>query len=79
MTINQLRKDCAKHGIKPVIKTYSHGPHISFFVDGIRSSSIMSPEEYSERRGSLLALRGIKRKYKNIQYNGEHLYGLASI
>ena len=78
MTITDLRKDCALHGIKVKIKTYSHGPHATFIINGIHSTSVMSNTDYTARREAFIALQAIKLKYQNLLYKNQYLYGLKS-
>ena len=75
-TLSALRKECKACGIKVTKKTYTHGPHLSFEVDGIRSTNCMAAEEYEKRKDKFDKLREIKSRYKGMMLNGEKVYGL---
>jgi dienelactone hydrolase len=75
-TISNLRKECKANGIKLTIKTYSHGPHASFEVDGIRSTSIMTQADYDKRAEKFAVIRQLKTKYAGVTKNGNKVYGL---
>ena len=76
-TLSNLRKECKAAGIKVSKKTFSHGPHLSFEVDGIRSTSCMTSEDYEDRKASFEKLKEIKSRYEGMTLDGEKVYGLT--
>lgn len=76
-TLNNLRKECKAAGIKVSKKTFTHGPHLSFEVDGIRSTSCMTTEDHSERKEAFDKLKEIKSRYVGMTLDGQKVYGLS--
>lgn len=76
-TLSNLRKECKAAGIKMSKKTFSHGPHLTFEVNGIRSTSCMTTEDHAARKEAFDKLREIKSRYEGMTLDGEKVYGLS--
>ena len=76
-TLSNLRKECNAAGIKVTKKTFSHGPHLTFEVGGIRSTSCMTNEDYKERKDAFGKLAEIKARYTGMTLDGHKVYGLT--
>jgi len=77
-TLSNLRKECKAAGIKVTKKTYSHGPHLSFEVDGISTLSVMTRGEYNARADRLRIVQELKDKYYGMEIDGQRVYGLSN-
>jgi len=75
-TLSNLRKDCKEAGISVKKQTLSWGPHVTFSVDGINTTSVMSEEQYKSRKDRFEKLREIKLKYSGMTIDGFKVYGL---
>ncbi len=76
-TLSNLRKECAKHGIKVKKQTFSWGPHVSFYIDGVETGNVFTQSFYDEHRKQFEALLRIKEQFAGLTYKGEKVYGIT--
>lgn len=74
--LTKLRRECKRYGIKVKKKSYSHGPHLTFFIDGWDTSSVIPKPLYEANREAFEALQRIKKKYHGMTLDGSKVYGL---
>lgn len=75
-TLAELRNDCKKCGIKVSKKTLSWGPHLSFSIDGIEASSVLTRAFCEVHKEAFDALKTIREQYKGMTIDGQKVYGI---
>lgn len=76
-TLSNLRKRCREHGIKVKKETLSWGPHLTFEIGGISTSSVIFKDHYEKHRSQYEAVQQIKEEFRGMTIDGQKVYGLG--